>query len=152
MPRIEKLRLFREWQLHRHAMEKANYLALTPRLLSFVEAAPILGAGGNLHGTQRDRGPCRRVSRDFGRRRSGPCGNAICKGHEAICPKLELGRRNSRKRSELKLHGRQFWRKGRDLITAISSKSWWFLQIAITPCVDGFKHILDLAPVVCDGL
>src|ERR1035437_2828094 len=32
------------------------------------------------------------------------------------------------------------WRRGRDSIIAISSKSWWFLHIAIIPCVyDGFQ-------------
>ena len=41
------------------------------------------------------------------------------------------------------------WRRGRDSITAISSKSWWFLHIAIISCVyEGFKHILDLGSVV----
>jgi hypothetical protein len=41
------------------------------------------------------------------------------------------------------------WRRERDSITAISSKSLWFLHIAIIPCVyEGFKHILDLGSVV----
>jgi hypothetical protein len=45
------------------------------------------------------------------------------------------------------------WRRGRDSIIAIASKSWWFLDIAIIPCVyEGFKHILNLGSVVCDDL